>query len=72
MGKPDRQLTLTECLRYFANGELSEREAEEQLKALMLKLVGAYSDYAVAEPVGDYNQGVADVLIEIKEKIAAL
>jgi hypothetical protein len=43
MSKPDRQLTLTECLRYFATGELSEREAEEQLKALMLKLVGAYS-----------------------------
>ena len=36
MSKPERQLTLTDILRYFASGELSEVEAEELLKALML------------------------------------
>ena len=36
MSKSDRRLTLVEILRYFAGGELSELEAEELLKSVML------------------------------------
>jgi hypothetical protein len=36
MSIPDRRLTLVEILRCFAAGELSEVEAEELLKSLML------------------------------------
>jgi hypothetical protein len=36
---PDRQLTLIETYRFFASGELSEREAEESVKALISEQV---------------------------------
>lgn len=38
MSKPDRQLTLIEAFRYFKAGELTEREAEQQIKDLMLEI----------------------------------
>lgn len=45
--------------------------AKEQIKALYLELTGAYSDYAKLNQ-NDYNQGVADVLVELRKKIEAL